>query len=107
MSKKSKIIDGYLRVELRNPGDFGMVVMSGEYRTADQIKSHLQHIKDCITKHVGKYDDERGDIYTIYEYDHICEHCGQEWTEDDPEYNGGCCGRDQLQWENSNAKDNS
>lgn len=31
----------------------------------------------------------------VSDTDGVCEHCGSPWTEDDDEYNGGCCAKDE------------
>lgn len=40
-------------------------------------------------------DDYRLDIGGTVESDAVCEHCGYRWTEKSPDYNGGCCAKDE------------
>ena len=95
MSRKSTLIGGHVEVYLRNPGDFGMVRFSGDRRSEREVEKDLNTLERAINTRLNKYDDEFGGSRIVMEYDHTCEHCGYPWTEDDPNYNGGCCDQDE------------
>lgn len=49
----------------------------------------LLSLEADIKRHVD-FDD----IKCLYDTKCVCEYCNADWTEDDDEYNGGCCEKD-------------
>lgn len=91
-----KMIKENMRVEVyaRNPGDFGIAKISGQSRSEAEEIAILEDIAAKIKRHVGKFDDDRGDVLVTWDDAAVCEHCGSVWTEVSPKYNGGCCQAD-------------
>ena len=51
-------------------------------------------ICDNILKQVKRHIDAVATAYIVYDTNAYCSYCGKKWTEDDTNYNGGCCGKD-------------
>lgn len=97
MAKQTNITDGYVRIDLRRPGDYGACIIGGTRRTEQEIKDDLNRLEEAAKRKLSKFDDERGAVSVVYETEEVCEHCGYPWTEESTTYNGGCCARDELE----------
>ena len=95
MARTENITGGYVRVELRRAGDFGFASIGGITRSNDEMRADLERLATAIRKRVDKFEDERGDVFVEIEREAVCSHCGNCWTEDSTEYNGGCCDADE------------
>jgi len=51
-------------------------------------------ICDNILKQVRRHVDDVATTYIVYDTNVYCSYCGKKWTEDDTNYNGGCCDKD-------------
>ena len=49
-----------------------------------------------VKRHVLPHFDGSAEVYTHLIEDATCEHCNYRWTEESPDYNGGCCGKDEA-----------
>ena len=70
-----------------------------------RIYGRAEVLRDQIDRHC----DFNGTLALEQIYSETCQFCGSTWTEDDDEYNGGCCNEDQdavspYQSENSPEK---
>lgn len=92
-----KIVRTNYRVEVypRRPGDFGVMHIGNDDHSEEEAQRICDHIAECIKKHVGKLDDDRGDVHVVFDSESVCEHCGAIWTEAGADYNGGCCPEDE------------
>jgi len=96
MARIKKLIDGYVRINLRDAGDFGSILIGGRRRDEGEFRRDLEHLAAQARLRLSKFEDERGDVLVEYEHEIVCEHCGSSWTEDDASYNGGCCQADEA-----------
>jgi len=87
--KTVNIDDVYVRLQVRHP------YMSDKQKAIAQKVRDAEHVVEQIKRHV----DDVFDVEVVREYKGTCSHCGSRWTEDDPNYNGGCCHEDQDQYE--------
>lgn len=78
-------------VEPRRPGNFGFARIGGMTQSEEQWEADCEELKRQIKRHV----DDIEDIHVECDTNHYCEHCGSDWTEHSPTYNGGCCEKDQ------------
>ena len=85
---------GYVRLDLRDPGDFGLATISGFGRAPRELERDLETLALAARKRLDKYDDEFGGARVVLERESQCEFCGGRWTEESPSYNGGCCSDD-------------
>jgi hypothetical protein len=88
-------------VEPRGLGDLGWVRTSASFlygngpdaeaRISKDMQDRCEEIVSQIKRHVDLIS------YAGVEFDQpdVCEHCGYPWGEDQPNYNGGCCQKDQ------------
>jgi hypothetical protein len=58
-------------------------------RPQDQVT--CERIAAEIKRHV----DDVAEARVMSDQSAICSHCGAKWTEESPDYNGGCCDADQ------------
>jgi hypothetical protein len=49
---------------------------------------------DDIVKEVKRHIDDVASVHAEWDDEPVCEHCGWAWTEDSPDFNGGCCDAD-------------
>ena len=61
-------------------------------RTVDSEIRACQDIVDQIHRHV----DDVGAATIEMDTNYVCSHCGEPWTEESDEYNGGCCDADEA-----------
>ena len=57
----------------------------------EEEKNTCKWIIDNVKRHVNDCEDASLEINE----EDICSFCGNDWTEDNDEYNGGCCLEDQ------------
>ena len=53
----------------------------------------LKEIRAGILRHVDGCTAENVSIVTEIKW--VCSFCGAKWTEEDEDYNGGCCDKDE------------
>ena len=49
----------------------------------------------AIVSDVKRHVNDVQTALIVCDNDPVCEHCGSRWTEDDDNYNGGCCKKDE------------
>lgn len=89
MSKKTNITGYHVRVE-----PLTSILGFDYHNSPEDQKQNCEGIARMILKHVGKNDDNRGDVTVVPEMEAICENCGEDWTESSDKFNGGCCDED-------------
>lgn len=88
--KTSVCTNFHVRVEPRSKGDFGFATISSIQYTPKEEEEACEEMVREIKRHV----DRVGYIGVEYDAEQVCEFCGAQWTEDDDNYNGGCCSQD-------------
>lgn len=72
----------------------------GRAYSPEELRLAVIGFKTAIerARHSGLFDelDELSDASIDPVTEEVCAHCGGEWTEDGDDYNGGCCGADEL-----------
>lgn len=53
-------------------------------------KDHVRRLTN-LKNEIHRHCDDVDDAIVLFDATFVCEHCGAEWTEDDDDYNGGCC----------------
>lgn len=96
VAKKTEQTNFRVVVWPRDPGDFGWARIGGQRWSENEQRQICEKIAGLIKRHVSFGEDDRGDIRVVCDTEHSCEHCGSQWTEDDPTYNGGCCDKDEA-----------
>ena len=87
MGKKS-VLDGiYIRVDVS-----ALNLLSSNYERG--MRNRASEMADAIKLHLSREFPETRTVEIVEEIDAVCEHCERGWTEDDPNYNGGCCNKD-------------
>ncbi len=98
---KTKGPKGNFRVKVtpRSMTDYGFASMSTSLvygddtkRWEDDMQERCKEIADQVRRHADNV------AYVAVECDQmdVCQHCGSRWTEASPEYNGGCCDKDEA-----------
>jgi len=49
-----------------------------------------------IVEQVRRHVDDTISVQIECKRKHVCGFCGSNWTEDSPDYNGGCCDEDEA-----------
>lgn len=98
MSKKV-IINSYTIIVLpRRIGDFGSLRVSDSFISQDE--AYLDRLRreraEDIVKQIQRHVDDVDSVYAEPNASSVCEHCGSYWSEDDDNYNGGCCDKDEA-----------
>ena len=76
---KSKVVDEqYIRIEPSKQ-------YAWDPDLGDMVRSIIRHVDGC----------SRNNVDIITEHKFVCSFCGARWTEDDVDYNGGCCDKDE------------
>ena len=65
---------------------------SGRDSEDKQFEDGMRSCKQ-IEEEVKRHVDQEG-VEIVYDTGPICEFCDAYWTEDNDEYNGGCCAKD-------------
>lgn len=86
-------------VRPREAGDFGNTFIGSFEHSEDEARALCEAIADQIRRHVDDLpsrfrNGDRG-VSVTWDTEKVCEHCGSRWTEDSPDYNGGCCYEDE------------
>jgi len=88
-------------VRPRGLGDFGSIRMPSSLpygHTALEQKRMERDMEDrCneIAADIRRHADNVSSVIVEFDQAEVCEHCGAEWTEKSPYYNGGCCAKDE------------
>lgn len=87
-----------VRVEPRGLGDFGWASVGDLTVSKDEADRQRQYKQRCeeIAADIKRHVDNVGCVLVECDVNRICEHCGSIWTEDDADYNGGCCAKDEA-----------
>ena len=98
MSKKTVDTGYHVLVEPRRLGDFGGISVSDSMIVRDAAQRLKEYKERCveIATQIKRHVENVGYVVVEAETKSICEHCGNSWTEDSDEYNGGCCEKDQA-----------
>ena len=112
MSKKQGLKTNFrVVIEPKGLGDFGSVSVSADFlygRTAEaqkRIEREEEARANEVMADVKRHVDNVGRAYVEFDQEHVCEHCGASWTEDSPDYNGGCCSDDQAAADAANKEE--
>ncbi len=93
MAKKTVYSCAYLRVDLTCP----WVKWSNDPNVIrEQWLTAARDMKKSIERHC---DVESVTIEA--NTDDVCQFCGRDWTEDNTVYNGGCCNKDEQDYQES------
>ena len=81
----------------RSLGDFGYGSISDYVICPDPVRRQREYAQACdeIAQQIRRHVDGVGGVAVEYDTLRECEHCGDRWTEDSADYNGGCCQADQ------------
>lgn len=93
--KKTHREDFRVEVYPRSPGDFGFAFMSGREKTEAEWEEDCREIARDIERHVDGLPTRGTKTSIVWDTVNLCSFCGSQWTEDDDQYNGGCCSKDQ------------
>ena len=99
MSQKIAGYENYrVVIEPRRLGDFGFFSTSDSMFCKDEADRQRQYKDRCdeIVSQVKRHVDGVSSVYVECDEVMVCEHCGADWTEDSPDYNGGCCEADEA-----------
>lgn len=103
--RKLKNENYHVVIEPRRLGDLGSVSLSDRYMCKDEADRQRQYRERCeqIANEVRRHVAEVGSVSVACDTVAVCEHCGSQWTEDDDQYNGGCCAKDQEAYDSRAA----
>lgn len=89
-----KVIDTYPTITLT----IGTSGRAFEKRsmTREQAEEAMAEAVDSLNTVFKRDLDRQFDIDAVLTEETVCEHCGWRWTEASPDYNGGCCGKDEA-----------
>lgn len=87
MPKKFTDFEIYVRVEPEPP--WRTFKETVEERLKDATRQ-CQSISVGIRRHI----DDVGGAYIQIDREYECSYCGKPWTEEDENFNGGCCDED-------------
>ena len=73
---------------------------SGYERWAHCSMNQCGEIASAIKRHV----DDVNSVSVEFDQSDVCEHCGNAWTENSRDYNGGCCWKDEENAPPNNAE---
>lgn len=82
----------------RRLGDFGSMSIGDGLVTGGDPKVAERMYRDrCadIAEQARRHCDDVGAVEIECDVEHVCEHCGGDWTEQSSDYNGGCCDADE------------
>ena len=63
--------------------------------TPDEAREAYEEVNELL-KQMDRRTRRVLDIQFEFREEATCEHCGYGWTEKSPDYNGGCCGKDEA-----------
>lgn len=82
-----------IRVEVIPQDVRGVIYLSSEQPSEEEkLLRRCRDIAASIKRHV----DDVFAAYAIFDWEHVCEHCGSKWSEESHAYNGGCCAEDEA-----------
>lgn len=88
--KNTKLVACHIKVEL----DQGWTVSRDPTKERQALVDKAREVDALITQHLGPHVYRlRTEI--VEENEETCSHCGAIWTEEDANYNGGCCDSDE------------
>ena len=87
MPKKNVISDVYVRVEVEEPW---LIKNKTPEEILKQKADTAQSVARSIERHIDGYEN----AYVEEDRMEVCSYCGKQWTEDDSNFNGGCCDKD-------------
>ncbi len=93
-------------VEPRRLGDFGSVSVSDSFFGQNKERIAADYLDRCeeIAAEIKRHVDNVRYVSVEFDQGHVCEHCGDRWTEESDSYNGGCCSKDEeAQMERENV----
>lgn len=103
MSKKMGLKENFrVVVYPRSLGNLGAVRVSDRFLYGDGAEAEKrierEYLDRCeeIAAAVKRHADNVGSVAVEFDQPAVCEHCGYNWTEASPDYNGGCCEKDQV-----------
>jgi len=79
--------------------NFRVVVYPRFSPPVDNVERICEDIKSEIKRHV----DYIGSVQVVSDPENVCAFCGSNWTEDSILYNGGCCDRDEENFDKKNT----
>lgn len=88
-------------VEPRSMTDFGGLSTSRGFFYASDAEGQRRWERDMhdrcaeIVSDIKRHVDNVSYAWVEFDQEHVCSHCGSNWTEDSNSYNGGCCEKDQ------------
>jgi len=59
-----------------------------------EVEAHWLDAMD-VKKQIERHCDDIESIQIRHDTKAVCSFCGAKWTEEDAEYNGGCCDKDE------------
>jgi hypothetical protein len=103
MPKTVALSNYRVEIEPRSLGDFGYMSFSDRLITPNEKERQKEYKERCeeIVEQIKRHVDNVGGVYILCDTNNVCEFCGFEWTEEDPNYNGGCCTKDVEMFERS------
>jgi hypothetical protein len=85
MPRETNVTDWYVRIEPRE-------------RTLESERTQANKEFDCedLLKQARRHIDNLGYRGVMCDTEEVCSFCGYSWHENDPNYNGGCCNKDEA-----------
>lgn len=77
----------------RSLGNLGVIHVPDSMVTDGIEKDYLDRCQDIANNAERLEYVSRAEV--CYNEDPVCEHCGRCWSEENTEYNGGCCETDE------------
>lgn len=84
--KQTKITRYYVECEV----DSNQFIFDEDRR----IEDHRRNAEELV-KQIKRHTDALSAV-VLREEEQVCSFCGDLWTEDSPDYNGGCCDQDEA-----------
>lgn len=97
MGKTTKQENYRVVIEPRRLGDFGFASVGDWMVSSDEAELQRLYKERCeeIVRDVRRHVENVGSASVESDTVATCEHCGYRWGEESPDYNGGCCDKDQ------------
>lgn len=95
---KAVVYENYrVVIEPRRLGDLGAISVGDSLMCSGEADRQRQYRERCheIAQDVRRHVENVGFVSVAFDTVGTCAHCGANWTEDDSDYNGGCCDADQ------------
>lgn len=94
MKKLERKSNFHIVVYPRRLGNLGCMRVPDSAVSSDIESDYLDRCKE-IADAIKRHADNVGETEIKYDQLYVCEHCGNQWTEDSDTYNGGCCDKDE------------